>query len=626
MVRHMLWLIALPFLGGILTLVFPYRRGWREAIAFIASLYTFILSLGFFQKPYLSLKVPLSSLLSFNFELRVDVFNSFLIFFASLIGFLVILYSLIYYRGREREREYYACILGSLGAVIGILLSDNLFLLLFFWGFLLLLFYSLATLGSFDSGKRLLTVVGGADILFLLGIIILYFQTGSSRISELSPLPLSAGINLLAFYLILAGILAKLGAFPFHSWLPKLCEDAPAPVLALLPGALDKFAGVYLLYRLLFNFFQVSPGVTQFILAISAITIFGSLILAFMESNLFRLLGYLSISSSGYLILGLALKSSLANAGALFYLLGTTLWTTGMFLSAGSMEGTSPNREIDRMRSKATLSPFILAPLVIFGLSVSAIPPFTGFFAKWMIYQGLVEAGKEGMRTWIIWLVIAMFGSALTIGSFFKIVPSTGKERQYVSIAWPLWLPLVVLATLSVIFGIFAYPLVLDTFIQPVIKLPAVQTWVGWWQPILSTWMIILGIFLGFLMFFFSGRAILRVTGAYIGGEELKERLKFPSPHYSSTFQEWESTEKMLNVLRGKTLDFNAWVGEWGKFFYSLLYVFLDRLPDYFWQGIALLSRFTGRMVSRLHTGILPTYVTWGLFILFILLLWIGRG
>ncbi|NOZ64759.1 MAG: hypothetical protein GXO71_07570 [Caldiserica bacterium] len=634
MLSLVLWLLALPFLGAIVSLIFPVRKGWREAVAFLATLYAFILAMKMVVKPPFFFSVPIFSPLGFGFDLRTSTLSSFLVLFVALIGFLTTIYSIVYYRGREREKEFYAYLLGSVGASIGVLLANNFILFIFFWGLLLLFLYGLTSLGSLSSASHAMTVVGGADLLLLLGILILMNLTGTGRMSGFSPVLLKGGLPVAAFFLLVAGSLGKAGAFPFHSWIPRVSEDVPVPVMALLPASLDKLLGIYLLYRISFDFFslRVGSGISQALMFIGSLTIMGGVLLALIQKNFKKLLSYHAVSQVGYMVLGIGSGIPLAVAGGLFHMINNSIYKSSLFLGGGAVEKRTGTAELEKLGGLGSLMPVTFVTFLIAAFSISGIPPFNGFFSKWMIYQGLVELGNQGIRTWIIWLVAAIFGSALTLASFIKVLHSVflGKGKDFGNrikeVHWSMWLPMVVLASLCVIFGIFAYPLIINVFLGPVVSLPSPAQWIGWWSPTLTTYLIIVGFILGGIIYLLSKGVKYRTTGSYIGGEKVGKDMDFSGVQFYKTLQEWKNFNRIYKFLGSKLTDFYAWLKDLGKFFSRILYIFLDRLVDYIWQGVAALCRVGGRILSLLHTGILPTYLTWGLVgMLILLLLMLGR-
>jgi len=634
MISSVLWLLSLPFLGALISLIFPVRKGWRESVSFLATLYTFVLAMRMSTNPPFSFSFPLFSQLGFGFDLCTSTLSSFLVLFVSLFGFLTVLYSILYFHNREREREFYGYLLGTIGASIGALLSNNFILFIFFWGLLLLFLYGLISLGSLSSATHAMTIVGGADILLLLGLLILINLAGTTKMGGFSPILIKGGLPLAAFFLLTTGSLAKAGAFPFHSWIPRVSEDVPMPVMAILPASLDKLLGIYLLYRICFDFFSLKSGsgVSQVLMFIGSLTIMGGVLLALIQKNFKKLLSYHAVSQVGYMVLGIGSGVPLAMAGGLFHMINNSIYKSSLFLGGGAVEKRTGTAELKEMGGLGKRMPVTFATFLICALSISGIPPLNGFFSKWMIYQGLVELGKEGVRSWIIWIVAAVFGSALTLASFVKVVHSIflGKEkdsdREIEEVHWSMWLPMVVLSSLCVIFGIFAYPLIINSFVESVVSLPPASKWIGWWQPTLTTCLIIIGFVLGGIIYVLSKGVKYRTTGSYIGGEELTKEMDFSGHQFYKTLDEWKNFDSVRKFLESKLFDFYSWLKDLGGFFARLLYIFLDRLVDYIWRGISAVCRGSGKILSLLHTGILPTYLTWGLLgMLILLLLILGR-
>ena len=141
-------------------------------------------------------------------------------------------------------------------------------------------------------------------------------------------------------------------------------------------------------------------------------------------------------------------------------MLNNALYKSLLFLSAGSVEKQAGTTELGNLGGLAKTMPFTFACALIGALSISGVPPLNGFVSKWMIYQGIV--GLSGSSPyWIIWLLAAMFGSALTLASFVKIIHAVflgqGQGKPLKESSWIMLLPMAVLAALCVIFGILPF-------------------------------------------------------------------------------------------------------------------------------------------------------------------------
>ena len=103
-------------------------------------------------------------------------------------------------------------------------------------------------------------------------------------------------------------------------------------------------------------------------------------------------------------------------------MLNNAVYKSCLFFTAGNVEYRAKTTELDELGGLSKLMPVTYIACLIASLSISGVPPFNGFVSKWMIYQGLIETGKAGGHLWLVWLIAAMFGSALTLASFMKLL------------------------------------------------------------------------------------------------------------------------------------------------------------------------------------------------------------
>ena len=205
-----------------------------------------------------------------------------------------------------------------------------------------------------------------------------------------------------------------------------------------------------------------------------------------------------------------------------------------------------------------------------------------------MIYQSLVELAKYS-PLWIIWLVAAMFGSAFTLASFIKLTHAvflgqwsvaTAKARE---VHWLMWLPMIALAAVCVVFGIFASGLPLRYLIAPTVgKIP----YIGLWEPGTATWLILLGLAVGLLIYWLGAARKVTVKPIFIGGEVLpEETVKVSGVDFYDTIKNWGPL---------------GWIYEAAG----------NRLFDIYEQGTKLCFGLAGAL-SWLHDGLLQNYLAW---------------
>ena len=324
--------------------------------------------------------------------------------------------------------------------------------------------------------------------------------------------------------------------------------------------------------------------------------------MAMFQHDLKRLLSYHAVSQVGYMVLGIGTGNPIGIAGGLFHMLNNAIYKSCLFLCGGAVEKKTGTSDLDKLGGLSKVMPITFMTCLVAALSISGVPPFNGFFSKWMIYQGVIEMGKTGNRLWIIWLVAAMFGSALTLASFMKLIHTTflgaassqqigireGKKSPAprssllsTEVSFSMWLPMVVLAGLCIIFGIFSYTVPIKNFILPAV--PELYL-IGKWSTRLAAFLILVGLFVG-LAIYLVGKIKIRRDITYIGGEEPDMRVS--GVDFYQTISDYGLFKLMYKGAEKKVFD----IYDWGK---------------------GIISYFV-RMLSFAHSGILPTYLSWAI-------------
>jgi len=551
------------------------------------------------------------SIVFFYSLFKLDSLNGFVVLAIGLFFVLNIIYSSKFMKGKQYLGQYYSNVILTAIASVGAVLSNNLILLLIFWGFLGLTLYLLINMGGDNTSavaKKTFIIVGGSDALMLLGIGIIYNLAGTLQMDKIR-LELNNGLAVLAYLCIAIASFAKAGAMPFHSWIPDCAEYAPVPVVAYLPASLDKLLGIYLLARISLNVFIMNEAMNIFLMLIGAFTVIAAVMMALVQHDMKRLLGYHAVSQVGYMVLGIGSGTAIGIAGGIFHMLNNSIYKQALFLVSGNVEQKIGTTDLDKLGGLSKIMPFTYISCLIASLSISGVPPFNGFVSKWMVYQGLITAyqvSAGNYRVFILMaLVAAMFGSGLTLASFMKLLHATflgqrpnGPTAQRPNeVSWQMWLPPILLAIICVIFGIFANQIPLKYFILPAVK---GVTFIGSWNAGVSTLLIIIGLILGILIFRLKGlRPLIRQDTAFVGGEALELR------ETRVTGTEFYNTIKELGLLG--TIYKKA---EEGVF-------------DIYNLGKKLIFSISGAL-QYLHNGILPTYMVWcllgmiGLFYIFI--------
>jgi NADH:ubiquinone oxidoreductase subunit 5 (subunit L)/multisubunit Na+/H+ antiporter MnhA subunit len=412
----MLLAILLPLLGAfILPVIGKFSAKVRNGLAFLLVAASCGASASLIG-PVLSNKVttfvlslPLGPLGSaFDLVFTADALGVFMALASSFIGLIIVFYSFGYIQHDHNQNEYYLMVSLFLGAMVGLVYSQNLIYIYLFWEIAAICCWRL--IGFYRereiilrADKAFLITVFGA-LAMLLGFIILYNDFGTLDLRALHGKVASD----LAVLLIMFGIFSKSATLPFHTWLPD-AGVAPSPVTALLHAAVLVKIGVFAFARIFVGtldfgpiWYQVLPVVT----AISAIVAGGA---ALIETDIKRIIAYSTISQLAFIFLGLIMHNPMAIAGGLVFILMHGLGKGGLFLCAGILEHSTHTKDIRKMGGLAKTMPVTAVSFALCSLSIMGIPPFGGFFGKFMIISGTVQGGSP----WIAG--VFMFGSFLTI-------------------------------------------------------------------------------------------------------------------------------------------------------------------------------------------------------------------
>ncbi|MDV7764252.1 Na+/H+ antiporter subunit A [Peribacillus sp. CSMR9] len=416
------------------------------------------------------------------------------------IGSLVVLYS-VFYLSKEKEKlnQFYVFLLLFMGAMLGVVLSDNLVVLYSFWeftslsSFLLIGYWNERERSRYGAQKSLLiTVLGGLSLLG--GIILLSIMGNTFSIRELIAQTgelMDHSLFIPALLLVLLGAFTKSAQFPFHIWLPDAME-APTPVSAYLHSATMVKAGIYLVARLSPIFAE--SGLWFWLVSIAGlITLFWGSFSAIKQTDLKGILAFSTISQLGLIMSLLGLGAAAlhydslgeniylaATVAAVFHLINHATFKGSLFMVAGIIDHETGTRDIRKLGGLMQLMPITFTVAAIGAFSMAGLPPFNGFLSKEMFLASMVhvlELNIFNMETWgILFPVIAWVASVFTfIYSMIVVLkPFTGKLQLQLLDKKPHEAPIgmlispVILASLVIIFGIFPN-LLSSSIIEPAV-------------------------------------------------------------------------------------------------------------------------------------------------------------
>ncbi len=334
----------------------------------------------------------------------------------------------IYGARYNKERGYFKTefyVLGLFG-VVGMMLMTSASNLLTLYVGLELFSLSLYSMVAFYRDSRVASeaaikyfILGAlASAILLYSISLLYGLSGSLQISEVSTAIAAHGINhlgvILAVVLAVVGLAFKLGAVPFHMWVPDVYQGSPTSVTAYL-GAAPKIAAFAMIMRLLVDGLESQLANWQGMLIILALLSVGvGNVVAIAQTNIKRMLAYSTISHMGFFLFGILSGTKLGYGAALFYVLIYAVMSLGAF--GLILLRSTPSSESERMvdfKGLASRDPTMAALMGILMFSMAGIPPFAGFFAKFSVINALVDAQ-------LVWVAIAAVLLAV-IGAYYYL-------------------------------------------------------------------------------------------------------------------------------------------------------------------------------------------------------------
>jgi len=354
---------------------------------------------------------------SFNLILYADGLAIFMAFVSALISAIIIFYSFGYISHYQNQNEYYLMVVLFLGSMMGLIFSGNLIWLYLFWEITAITSWRL--IGFFREKQHviradkafLVTMFG--SLLMLIAFVSIYQQTGSFDLQVIKTALGTSHLSNLAVILILAGVLSKSATLPFHTWLPD-AGVAPSPVTALLHAALLVKIGVYVFARLFIATFTVDQFWHTVVPIVAGASALVAAAAAMIDTDLKRIIAYSTVSQIGFIFLGLGIGSELGVAGALLYILMHGLAKGGLFLCAGIIEQNTKTKDITKLGGLIKTMPITAMAFLFCAFSVMGIPPFGGFFSKYMVMTSTIASGD-------IWIMfVFLIGAFMTIVYLFR--------------------------------------------------------------------------------------------------------------------------------------------------------------------------------------------------------------
>ena len=424
-----LWPVAIPLGAAALTVLLRRRPGLQRAVmetAVVLMLVSAALLLARVRDGT-SLVLDFGGWgAPFGITFVADLLSAALCTVAGVVALAVAIFARADIRARRRRAGFDPLFLAMLAAVNGAFLTGDVFNLYVWFELMLVAAIGLVTLDrrrdQIDGAFRYAAMSMMGATFMLVGIGLLYGETGTLNMADLAAglagrapsVTLSASA-----YLLLAGFGLKAGLFPLFFWLPASYHTAPVAVGAALAGLLTKVA-FYACLRVFVLVFGVGagspavPGLPALFALLAAVTMLVSVLAAIAQVDVRRLLAYHVVGQVAYLMMGLALASLLGIAAAIFYTMHTMLVQTGLFLGAGAIERATRGYDLRTAGGLMRDHPVFSGLFALLALSISGVPPLSGFWAKFLVIDAAFHTGSPWHASLA---VIALVAGALTLYS-----------------------------------------------------------------------------------------------------------------------------------------------------------------------------------------------------------------
>lgn len=406
---------------------------------------------------------------------RVDFLNALVLVVVSGVGFLNLLWT-----KRSMEKDfpekkgpfltlYVLFVTGLLGMVV----TGDAFNLYVLLEIAAITGYALIALGKGRAALSTLHYIFMGTIgacFYLLGVGYLYIMTGSLNMEDIArllpPLYQSKAVTV-AFVLLMTGIWLKMAFFPLHAWLPNAYTYAPSPVSSLVAPLMTKVM-VYVMIRMVLTVFTPEfvfsvHDCNEIVVWLAVIAIVMGSLLALAEKNFKRMLTFIVVAEVGYMVGGFWLGNRMGVTGAILHIVNDALMTLCLFLAAGNIVYRNGESGLESLKGLFRRMPVTMGALVVGALSIIGVPPTCGFFSKWYLLLGALQAGHYGL------LVALLFSSLVSVVLFFRVFEISffeahgeshghhhSDEREAVEDA-PTWMlfPLVIVAVGLVAVGLY---------------------------------------------------------------------------------------------------------------------------------------------------------------------------
>lgn len=469
------WLLVLPVLLPLLTaciVALSYQSRKLTSIlssmgALLGLFVSVLLMLSVIDKgvqvtAFSSWKAP------FGIVFVADQLSASLVFITAIIGVAISFYGAADLFSKKSYVLYHVLINVLLAGVMGSFLTGDIFNLYVFFEVMLIASFGLMILDAnkkqIDSAVKYVVLNLISTMVFLFAIGLLYGATGTLNMADLHTkvVQMPDAIMVVVSGLFLFGFAIKASIFPVFAWLPASYHNLPSTVVALFAGLLTK-VGLYAMIRVFTLVFDLkSTGYQPLLIWLAALTMLFGVLGAASQHSIKRILSFLIISGIGYMLMGLALYTPLALAGAIFYIIHDIIVKANLFFIGGFLERKYGSDKLSLLGGAYKSTPVLALLFLIAAFSLAGFPPLSGFWGKFLII-------KASLQIEYYWLAAtALFVSLMTIFSmtkiwaevFWKPLPERVEAKPISRIEKMLYFtPIIMLALMTVVIGLAVEPL-----------------------------------------------------------------------------------------------------------------------------------------------------------------------
>ncbi len=373
----------------------------------------------------------------------------------------------------EKTGPFYTLYVLMVTGLLGILITGDTFNLYVMLEIASLTGYGLIAMGEERAPMATLNYLYMGTIgacFYLLGVGYLYIVTGSLNMADIAailPALYQSKAVLAAFIICMVGVWLKMAFFPLHAWLPNAYTYAPSASSSLIAPLMTKVM-IYVMIRLMVSVFTPefvfsTLSVAEPIVWLAVIAIIMGAILALAERNLKKMLTYVIIAEVGYMVGGAWLGNRAGMTGAILHIVNDALMTLCVFLVAGNIVYKVKGYAFEDLQGLFRKMPFTMGAFVIGALAIIGVPPTCGFFSKWYLIKGAIEAGHYGF------MAALLFSSLINVVLFFRVIEigyyepfsdhhghGSGSDSEPIDEApLPMLVPLLIVAAGLVVVGMY---------------------------------------------------------------------------------------------------------------------------------------------------------------------------